>query len=437
MTITPATLPAALKAAKPGDTLVLSGPFGDLDPGVVSFSPAITLSSDLASPATLTSLRLQGVTGLHFHGFGVSFTPGPSTVDWSHAVSLDTCADIAFDGFKITGGTAVTGIPEDATDAQIAADTTGNIIGRPAARGIDVLNSHDIAVTNSEIIGFHRQIIMSSVQRMLIEHNVLHGRRTTSIAGTDLIDVTVNGNVIFSASPWRWGLPNGDHADMLAYWANPGQTGTNTRLKITNNIMAQLDGDAILGMWMSAVPGSPFTDVEISGNLILVGNIQGIMLWDTVGGKIANNTLVQAPLPSMTAEQLAKQFPTIILRAEDGGPTTGIVMTDNALGVAIDDRSGGANPPTRTTFTTPTKDSGVTEIRAWLADHPDMAALAAPLLPAPAPVPAPPAADPRDAQIAALKATLVQVKALATSGRKAKAKDTWFDQILKALAAAV
>lgn len=408
------TLQTMAAAAHAGDTITLpAGPAGDGDIRNVAFAaPGVTITSaDPKNPAVFRSMMVMSASGLNFDGVNINFTPDATTVDWSSFVQINSSHDIGWRHSIIHGGPAITGIPENATLDQQNADATGNVIGRPTGYAVNVVSSQHVALEFNDVSGSDRLVILNTVSDSLIGHNFLHDRRRTAIAGANLNRIIVNGNVVDGAVPWNWNNGAGvigyaDHADMMAFYSASGQAAANDNVAITNNIMAQRAGANILGMWAAGSAGSLFTNLTISGNLILAPNLQGIMLSDISGAAVSNNTLVQVPLPSMTAEQLVKQFPTVLLLAPDAGAvTTGITMTNNAVGVGISDRSGGTNTETGTTLTTPTKDSGVTEIRAWLPAHPDMVALAAPLLPASSPA-APPAVDPRDAQIADLTSKL-------------------------------
>lgn len=404
---TPATYPAIWKAAGAGDTVTFAGAFGDVYLGSKTASPPIlVINADPLNPASLRTLTIQGVTGLRVTGLDIDFTPDLKTTSATQAVTVDGSADVVLDGLKVIGGPAINGVPDTAT----ALDKTDNVIGLPTGRGVGISNSHDVSLVNSEVANFHRLGFLHVVRNILIQHNDFHDRRTTAWVGANLTGVVVDGNVIRAAIPWRWGLPNGDHADTLAFWSDPGQTTPNARVSVTNNIMVQTSGAAILGMWEQgnaptlAVPqGAPFVGSVVAGNFIGVPNLQGVLETYSVSGSITGNTLVQIPVASMAADQVDRQFPTILLRAGVANMTS----TGNGLGAPYDDQSLGLRIPNPTntasgnTLTKPSKDGGVTEIKAWLVAHPDMVALAGPLLPKPV-VPV----DPRDAQIADLTAKL-------------------------------
>ncbi|HLZ75517.1 right-handed parallel beta-helix repeat-containing protein [Phenylobacterium sp.] len=333
ITATSGTLVKALSAVKPGDTLALSGAFQDVTIADRSFSPALNITcADPEHPATVRSLVIKEVAGLHMSCVSVAFTPDEKTVSFSSAVSIEKSSDISLTAMKIVGGPAVSGVPETA----LAGDKTGNVIGRPAGRGITISYSHDVSLVDSEITFFHRSLVLATVANVTVRRNDFHDHRTTAIAGSNLTDVVIDHNTIRGSNPWRWGqTPVGDHADCLAFWSDAKQTTPNARVSISNNRMEQLSGAAILGMWFQGTPAAPFTDAKITGNTFVIPNLQGIALWNTVGGLIADNFMVQAPVAGVDP----KQRPTILLRAG----VTGLVMKSNHVSSPISDTSGGAN----------------------------------------------------------------------------------------------
>jgi len=82
-----------------------------------------------------------------------------------------------------------------------------------------------------------------------------------------------------------------------------------------------------------------FTDFEITGNQIVVNNLQGILVNNSHGGVIADNRLYRATKGD------DEQSPTVLLREN----TTGVTLKGNQLGAGISDLSKGENPASANT----------------------------------------------------------------------------------------
>jgi hypothetical protein len=349
LTATPATLSAVLATAHGGDTLALaSGAYGDVSVIKRAFSPALVITSaDPAHPAIFRSLNINACSGLRIDHITVAFTPDAKTVAWSPGVIIQNSHDVSLAHSTVIGGPSVNGVDQTATKL----DATQNVIGLPPGQGVAVVSSQDVSVTDNEIAQFEHLVVLSHVARVLVQHNDLHDSRRTPVTGSDLTDVTVDGNTMRAVTPW---MPTGmfggayDHGDFLAFWSATGQTTPNARVAITNNIMAQTTGAAILGMWFQGTPTAPFIDFRIVGNTIMVPNYQGIMLTHSQGGVIARNTLIQTQVASMTAEERQRQRPAVLLLAG----VSGVAVTGNQVSRATSDTSKGVNSETGTVILT-------------------------------------------------------------------------------------
>jgi hypothetical protein len=371
--VTPATFATAMASPHCGDTLHLrTGAY----PAISIYNrtcaaPIVLASDDPAGPAVFPSIVYVRSSGLVIDGATVDFQPDAKTVDWSAAVRIDTASNITLRNMKIVGHDAVAGVPADAPKL----DASGAVIGFAVGYGVQFQAVQDVSLTNSTITGFHRQVVMGSVTRGLIDGNMLRDRRTTAIVGADLTDVTVSNNTVQGVRPWRIGqTPVGDHVDGMAFWSGPGQTHPNDNLKILGNRILQYGGPSILGVWFQGSASAPFTNLTVSGNLIAIANNQGIALWNVTGGSITNNDLVTVQVAGV---EVAKQRPAILLL----DAVSGVLATGNRVGAVTADRTG----------VNSVSGNVITSGAVFVGDGP---------------VVGPTAPDPRDAQIVALAASL-------------------------------
>lgn len=284
-------LTAALVSAKGGDIIKLgAGDYGDFTIKGKIFATDVTITSlSTTNPAEFHSLSVTGSQGINFVNINVDFQPTATTMNFSSAVKITGSTDISFIGGEIKGGPSVNGVAQTATEL----DKTGNVIGLPTGRGVTIENSKQITIENVEIYDVHRGLVMSKSTDLVIKNNNIHDVRTSPIVGGGLSRVTIEGNHVHDATPFRWGSV--DHADFIHLWTDPdSQSGASTDIRIVNNVIEQGDGEAILGIYLDDNQNKlGFSNVTISNNLIMNGNGQGIRLENVFNSKITDNTLLQ------------------------------------------------------------------------------------------------------------------------------------------------
>lgn len=310
-----AQLSSALQVAKGGDTIQLSGGYyGDFTISAKQFAAEVSIvSASSGSPAVFNTLTVKGSENIRLDGLHVDLTPTATTYSFSSAVHIKDSSGITFANGKIEGGPAVNGVPASAS----VGDATGNVIGIPTGRGVTVQGSSDVVIEGSNLSQLDRGIVLSSSRDVKILGNEIHDTRQSSIVGGSVNDVVIDGNNLHSIHPWNWG--SGDHADFIALWTDENTQATDsTGIVVTNNIMNQGDGVAVLGMWLKGKAGLGFSDVVIENNVIMNGNFQGITLGYVSDASVSNNTLIQTSGDN-------KDAPSILLKAT----TQDIVATGN------------------------------------------------------------------------------------------------------------
>ena len=327
-----AELQSALASAQGGDVISLaSGNYGDVTINK-NFSSDVTITSQSSSaPAVLQSLTVNSSSHLVFDGLSVNFTPTASTVTWTPAVSINNSSSITFAHSTVTGGNAITGVASSATST----DSTGNVIGLATGYGVLISKSTGVTLSGDDVSHFYKGVVIASSDYVTVQGSNLHDTRTTPIVAGGGNHITIDSNHIYDVNPWHWG--SGDHADFLAMWTNAGQTTASTDIKITNNLMEQGSGTAVLGMWLQG-GDIGYTNVVISGNTFLNGNFQGITIWDVTGASIDHNTLLQ------TSGSDYKSAPGILL----SGGAESISVHDNITG-SVNDQSGSTGALANTT----------------------------------------------------------------------------------------
>lgn len=282
-------LSAALASVKPGDTIALAGgDYGNLYIKSKVFSTDVNIVAlDAKNPPVFDTITVYKSQGVNFVDLNVKFTPTETTVSFESAVKVSYSSDISFTGGEFQGGPAVNGVSPDA----LALDKTGNVIGMPAARGITVQDSKGVTIEGVDIHHFHKGIALVESSNLVIRNNDIHDLRTSSIVGGGLNDVVIDGNHMWNSNPFRWGSI--DHGDFIHIWTTT-DVGQSSNLTITNNVIEQGTGEALLGIYLDDNRNAlGFTNVTISDNLIMNGDHQGLRLENVYYSKITDNVLLQ------------------------------------------------------------------------------------------------------------------------------------------------
>lgn len=272
-----AQLTTALKQAAGGDTIQLAtGNYGDFSFSGKTFSSEVTIiSQDAGKPATFNTLSLSNVGNLTVDSIFVDFTPTAETLNHSAGLSVRYGTNITITNSVFEGGVS----PVD-----------GLLIGR----GISVINSENIEISNNDVSHFRRGIMTGQVDQLTISYNHVHDNRTSTLSGGDVSNVLIEGNHLESSNPNNFG-GDGDHGDFIHYWTSQGQTGFSENFVIRNNFIEQGSGTALLGIYLDNNDNPyGFKNVLIENNVLHNSNGQGIRLEDVEGGVVRNNSLLQA-----------------------------------------------------------------------------------------------------------------------------------------------
>lgn len=309
VSVTNATeLKAALSVARDGDTISLKGgAYGDVTISGVSFASGVTIASaDAGAPASFHSLNIVGSKGLDFSGVNIDFTPTMTTYAFSPALRINTSSDISFTGGKIVGGPAINGVSPDAPVG--TSDSTGNVLGLYTGRGVSIEKSSDVTIANSDISALMKGVVLTEVTGLKVSGNAIHDTRTGMVTGVDVSNAVIENNNIYSSNPHNFSGA-GDHADFIHLWTELSrQTSASENIVIRGNMIEQGDGQAILGIYLDDNGnGLGFKNVDISQNVILNGNYQGMRLENVFDSSVTGNTLLQTSGEAKTA-------PAILLR---------------------------------------------------------------------------------------------------------------------------
>ena len=256
-------LTAALKAAQPGDTILLSsGIYSRLAIADVHFSTNVTIASETpGAPASILGLSITNSNGLTFRD--VDFAADPAAAS---PFSVVQSQDVVFDHVHMHGS----------LDGDPGNDTSGLLIRL----------STNVTVTNSEFDQLIAGITHVDSRNLTIFGNRFHDLRSDGVKGAGSSFVTISSNSFIDFFPSA-----ADHADAIQFWTT-GTTASVTDIVVTDNVFIRGKGAYVQGIFMrDEVVGLPYIRVTISGNLISGGLYNGIGLDGGVDVTIKDNVV--------------------------------------------------------------------------------------------------------------------------------------------------
>lgn len=366
-----AGLNSALKTAQGGDTIQLaSGTYNGLAINNVSFATGVTITSaNPASQAVLTNFNINGSAGLTFSNLEfVAKAPA-----W-FAFQVRNSDNIHFKNLSVHGS----------LDGDASND----------AEGIQILNSSNVSIVNSEFQQLGRGMAIGSTNNVLVQGNNIHDIRSDGMDFSAVNNVKVIGNTIHSIH-----AVGEDHPDAIQFWTL-GTTVSSKDILISGNVISRGDGGATQGIYFrDEVGGLPYTRVTIENNIVVGTGYNAVRVNGAKDLVVKGNELISNP------GDTNKSF--MLIQNADG-----VRATDNkAISISFDKVTNLTN--TGNVLNQAVQDSGADALKQWIAkqaalgpaiDYGKMFQAAA-VAPAPAPTPAPvfptPAPTPAAAPVAA------------------------------------
>jgi len=328
---TPASLNATLTKARGGDTILLApGTYAGWAPKGLSFSPAVTISSeDPGHRATFTNFDAHNIKGVTFQKLELRATaPG------YFVFQLFNASDVHFDQVDVHGS-----LDGDPTDD---------------AEGLRFVDSEDISVTNSEFHELKRAAAISTSNRVKVSGNIAHDLEVTGFMFAACTQVSVTDNAV-----WTLKSVPGDHADAIQF-LTAGTTTPSRDITIARNLVYRGEGKATQGIFLRDQIGTlPYQDVTIADNLIVGTGYNGILVMGATHLSVTGNELISNPGSTNNT--------WIHLQATEDVQ----VEHNRAQMIGIDTSTKVAQKANQ--LIQPVKDGGRAALSAWAAVHPVMA----------------------------------------------------------------
>jgi Ca2+-binding RTX toxin-like protein len=253
-----AALNSALKVARAGDVIQLtSGEYGMLKLYNYNGGGVTITSVDADHPAVFSGINVQASSGLNFSNLEVKVDPNTG-----FAVYLAGVKDVQATGMNLHGSAV-----GDGNAAMVRGST-------------------NVSITNSEIHDLANGINHLNSKNLVFSGNNIHDIRIDGIRGAGSSDITISKNTFTNFRPQA-----GDHPDAIQFWT-AGTTTAAKNITITDNTFVRGDGAAVQGIFVGNEAGIAYENLKITGNAIVGGMYQGIMVYQANGAVIEHN-LVQ------------------------------------------------------------------------------------------------------------------------------------------------
>jgi parallel beta-helix repeat protein len=320
---TQAELLNALSSCGGGDTILLkAGNYGDLSlidkPKFdLNFSSTVTIAAaDPNDPPTVTKLDLRGAENLAFDNILFDYTYKEGQPTWNRPFSVSGGENISFTGCTFDGDVA-SGLKE-----------TDN--GFPTGSGLYIRSSAGVTVDDCEVVNFYRGIVVSDSDELTITNNDVHGIRMDGMTFAAVQGVLIEGNNIHD---FNRSMNSTDHSDMIQFWTS-GTTRPSTDIVIRDNILDIGKGEYTQSIFMrnelvdlgQAGQEMYYQNVVIEGNTIVNGHLHGIVVGETAGLTISNNSVLHSDGASTDGADSSVEIPRISV-AET---STNVTITQNA-----------------------------------------------------------------------------------------------------------
>jgi hypothetical protein len=335
---TTAELNAALASAQGGDTIELAaGTYSGVSISNVKFGADVTVTSqDRLDPAEITDLAMAYDQGLVFQNLEFNFPLGDGT-PVPHGIFVNHSSDIHFRSDSIHG--------------------VLNIAPTYEQTGIGFANSTNVSLENSELQYLYVGLTMGNDSGVLVSGNNFHDIRIDGIDGTAIQNGTVTNNNFSNFHHMGTVGQGGDHSDAIQFWTT-GQTVGSDNLTVSNNVIVEGQGAQMQGIFLQDSVGNlPYENVKVTGNLVVGGDPNAIMVDDGHGALISNNNVYG--LSDQTNQPWIKvQDSNQVYLTHNGAPDFQLGDGNTNLGVSGD-----------RILTPPATDQGQSEISIWLLGH--------------------------------------------------------------------
>lgn len=224
---------------------------------------------------------------------GVTFRCGALPSSNAQCIRIVQSSGVSIESGTVAADPATNGVAFDA----INPDASGNVIGLPAGKCINIESSSGVTVRGVDISGCAKGVTFSAVPGLVLDGNRIHDLRTTPISGVPGDGTRIIGNRTWGNHPWRFGNDrkdggaDGDHGAGIHAFVRVGGKPVRGLVIAGNNL-------AVAGMLGIEIDDNGFSigfpGIDVSRNTITGHHGGGITLENTSGTVTGNNMVWDA-----------------------------------------------------------------------------------------------------------------------------------------------
>lgn len=224
------------------------------------------------------------------------------------------------------------------------------------AAGIQVFNSSNISIINSEFHELHRGVALSETNNINVVGNEFHDTARTAIFSQNVQKVVISENSFTNFRP-----VDGDHMDAIAFTMKADGTNTTDDVLISGNVITRGDGKVTQGIFFRDPSGvSDFTNIKIIDNIIVGMGYNGIYVNGAKNVTLSGNDVLSYEGKAETS--------WILLQNTDGA-----TVSDNSASlISVLEKNGNTGiVESGSTIVSYVTDGGAAALKEWFASHAD------------------------------------------------------------------
>ena len=324
----------ALSNATGGETILLEGGrYGNLSLGASARFPSnVTIASaDPSNPAVFASAQIRDAANMTFDSvvFDYVFEAGDNL--WDTTINISNSNDIRIINSTIEG--------------DVASGMSSVSDGYGSGLGVSIRGSTGVSIENTEVSNYWKGISSLENSDVTLRANEIYDIRSDGINVVSTAGVTIEGNYIhdFRKSP-----TSEDHQDMIQFWTF-GSDRPSTDIVIRDNFLDIGSGGAAQSIFMrnelvdsgSAGAEMFYQNVLIENNVVVNAHINGIIVGETNGLIVRNNSVLHADGGEQDGADSEVEIPLIMVKSASenvtitGNATSRIVWPEGKSGWTV------------------------------------------------------------------------------------------------------